>query len=104
MNINPNLSASQVEQLVHFLHEHENTFAREYQDMKGIHPGLCMHHIYIRNYTKLAHQPQHHMTPVMKEIVTGELQKLFNVNFIYPISNSQRFSPLVVVQNKNGKW
>ena len=33
-----------------------------------------------------------------------ELQKLLNVNFIYPISDSRRVSPLVIVPKKNGKW
>ena len=32
------------------------------------------------------------------------MQKLLNVNFIYPISDSQWVSPLVIVPKKNGKW
>ena len=41
---------------------------------------------------------------MMKEIVKTKLQKMLNVGFIYPISNSQWVSPLVVVPKKNGKW
>jgi len=37
-------------------------------------------------------------------VVKAELQKLLDVNFIYPISNSKWVSPLVVVPKKNGKW
>ena len=33
-----------------------------------------------------------------------ELQKLLDVNFIYPISDNERVTPLVVVPKKNGKW
>lgn len=33
-----------------------------------------------------------------------DVQKLLDVNFIYPISNSQWVSPLVVIPKKNGKW
>ena len=34
-----------------------------------------------------------------------ELQKLLNVGFIYPISDSKWVSPLVVIPNKvTGKW
>jgi hypothetical protein len=33
-----------------------------------------------------------------------ELQKLLNVNFIYPIYDSQWVSPLVIVPKKNSKW
>ena len=44
------------------------------------------------------------MNPALKDIVKEELQKLLNVNFIYPISDSRWVSPLVVVPKKNGKW
>ena len=37
-------------------------------------------------------------------MVKAELQKLLDVNFIYPISDSKWVSPLVVVPKKNGKW
>jgi len=44
------------------------------------------------------------MNPNLREIVKEELQKLFNVNFIYPISDSQWVYPLVIVSKNNGKW
>ena len=44
------------------------------------------------------------MNPNQREIVKEELQKLLNVNFIYPISHSQWVSLLVIVPEKNGKW
>lgn len=40
----------------------------------------------------------------MKDIVIEKLQKLLNASFIYPISDSEWVSPLVLVPNKNGKW
>lgn len=42
--------------------------------------------------------------PNIKDIVTEELHKLLNVNFIYPISDCTWVSPLVVVPKNNGKW
>ena len=33
-----------------------------------------------------------------------ELQKLLHVWFIYPISDNEWVSPLVIVPKKNGKW
>ena len=44
------------------------------------------------------------MNPMLLDIVREELQKLLKVNFIYPLSDSQWVSPLVVVPKKNGKW
>jgi hypothetical protein len=72
--------------------------------MHGIHPNTCIHHIYIEENSRPIRQPQRHMNPLLKEIVKDELQKLLNVNFIYPISDSQWVSPLVIVPKKNGKW
>src|ERR1700733_6622569 len=44
------------------------------------------------------------MSPNLREIVKEELQKLLNAGFIYPISDSEWVSPLVIVPKKNGKW
>jgi hypothetical protein len=44
------------------------------------------------------------MNPNLKEILKEELQKLLNAGFIYPISDSEWVSPLVIVPKKNGKW
>jgi hypothetical protein len=44
------------------------------------------------------------MNPNLKEIFKEELQKLLNVGFIYPISDNEWVSPLVIVPKNNGKW
>jgi len=44
------------------------------------------------------------MNPNLREIVKEELQKLLNVNFIYPILDSHWVSQLLIVLKKNGKW
>lgn len=56
--------------------------------MKGIHPNLCTHRIYLKDGYKLVRQPQRHMNPALKEVVKEELQKIMSANFIHPISNS----------------
>lgn len=72
--------------------------------MKGIDPKLCMHHIYTEKDERPIRQPQRRLNPHLKDILKEELQKLLDVNFIYPISNSKWVSPLVVIPKKNGKW
>ena len=72
--------------------------------MKGIDPNTCSHHIYTQEGARPVRHQQRRMNPTLKYIVKEELQKLLNVNFIYPISNSKWVSPLVVVPKKNGKW
>ena len=63
-----------------------------------------MHHIYIEENVRQFQQPKRRMNTNLREIVKEQLQKLLNVNFIYPISDSQWVSPLVIIPNKNGKW
>ena len=68
--------------------------------MPRIHHATCTHHIYIDDKIRPLRQPQCRMNPILKEIVKEELQKLLKVGFIYPISDSQWVSPLVVVPKK----
>ena len=104
LNINKNLERSQQGELTKILQKHSTAFAWEYTDMKGIDPKTCIHHIYIEENSRPIRQPQRRMNPNLREIVKEELQKLLNVNFIYPISDSRWVSPLAIVPKKNGKW
>lgn len=72
--------------------------------MKGIDHHLCTHHIYIEKDARPVRQPQRILNHHLKDVVKAELQKLLDVNFIYPIFDSKWVSPLVVVPKKNGKW
>jgi hypothetical protein len=44
------------------------------------------------------------MNPNLREILKEELQKLLNAGCIYPISDNEWVSPLVIVPKKNRKW
>jgi hypothetical protein len=104
LNINPDLSTAETRRLMKLLIEHKEAFSWDYMDMKGISSELCTHHIYIKEEFRPIFQPQRRMNPNLKEIVKEELQKLLNADFIYPISDSEWVSPLVIVPKKNGKW
>ena len=56
--------------------------------MTGIDTNTCIHHIYIEENAKPIRQPQRRMNSNLRKIVKEEQQKLLNVSFIYPISNS----------------
>ena len=105
LQINVGLTESQQEQLIKVLKIQSGAFAWEYTDMKGIHIETCIYHIYMDASISPIRKPQSRMNPALKDIVKEELQKLLNVGFIYPIFDSKRVSPLVVVPNKFiGKW
>eukprot|EP00253_Pinus_taeda_P021687 PITA_21687 len=104
LNINPNLTDDKKQQLLKLLRENKQAFAWDYTYMKGISPKLCTHRIYIKEGSRLVCQSQRWMNLNLREIVKEELQKLLNEGFIYPISDSEWVSPLVILPKKNGKW
>jgi hypothetical protein len=104
LNINPDLSTVETCRLMKLLIEHKEAFSWDYMDMKGISYELCTHHIYIKEECRPIFQPERRMNPNLKEIVKEEFQKLLNDDFIYPISDNEWISPLVIVPKKNGKW
>ena len=67
-------------------------------------PTLCTHLIYINPNCKPVRQPQRRVNLALRDIVKNELQKLLNVGFKYPISDSQWVSLLIIVPKKGGKW
>jgi len=57
LNINSSLSPSQEKELCSLLNNHLDAFAWSYKEMKGVHPSVCTHHIYIKEYCKPVKQP-----------------------------------------------
>eukprot|EP00253_Pinus_taeda_P013556 PITA_13556 len=104
LKINSSLSTSQEKELCSLLRNHLDAFAWSYKEMKGVHPSICTHHIYIKEDCKPVKYPHRSMNPALKDIFKEELQKLLDAGFIYPISDSEWVSPLVLVPKKNGKW
>lgn len=48
LHINTNLDEQQKVDLIKILQQQEKAFAWDYQDVKGIQPKTCSHHIYTR--------------------------------------------------------
>lgn len=57
LKISPSLSVEQEEQLFTMLRKHIDTFAWDYKEMKGVHPSVYTHHMYIKEGCKLVRQP-----------------------------------------------
>eukprot|EP00253_Pinus_taeda_P003111 PITA_03111 len=104
LKINSSLSPSQEKELCSLLNSHLDAFAWSYREMKGVHPSVYTHHIYIKEDCKPVRHPHRRMNPALKDIVMEELQKLLDAGFIHPISDNECLSPLVLVPKKNGKW
>jgi len=58
LNINPNLSDAETQQLMRLLRENKEAFVWDYTNMKGISPELCTHRIYLKEGAQPVYQPQ----------------------------------------------
>lgn len=68
--------------------------------MKGLDPKIYTHGIYINLECKPIRQPQISINLILRDTVKIELQKMLNMGFIYPVSENQWASPLVIVPKK----
>jgi len=91
LKISSSLSPSQEKELYNLLASHLDAFAWSYKEMKGVHPSVCTHHIYIKEDCKPVRKPQRRMNPTLKDIVKEELQKLLDAGFIYPLGQREGF-------------
>ena len=57
LKISSSLSFSQEKELCSLLSHHLDAFAWSYKEMKGVHPSVCTHHIYIKKDCKPVKQP-----------------------------------------------
>ncbi|CAM8947899.1 unnamed protein product [Rhodiola kirilowii] len=96
------LETDQERRLIEVLTEHKLAIGWTLADIKGISPAVCMHRILLEDGANLLREPQRKLNPIMMEVVQKEIQKLLDVDVIYPISDSQWVSPVHVVPKKTG--
>ena len=100
MIISDKLSQEESLCLLTVLEKHHSAFGYSLQDLKGISPALCTHHIPIDPDSIPSREPQHRLNNAMREIVKKEVLKLLHVGIIYPIPYSEWVSPVQVVPKK----
>jgi len=71
-------------------------------DLKGIHPSLCMHRILMEDDHKPSIEHQRRLNPSMQEVVKNEILKLLKAGIIYPILDSAWVSSVHIVPKKGG--
>ena len=71
-------------------------------DITGISPDLCMHHIHLEDGSKSSIEHQRRLNPNLKEVVKKKIIKLLNAGIIYLISDSNWVSHVHVVPKKEG--
>ena len=71
--------------------------------MQGVPPKVVQHTIPIQDDAKPMQQWSYDMNPKYEMVVKNEIDKLFNVRFIYEIKHTEWVSPIMIVTKKNGK-
>ena len=80
--------------------KHHSSFGYSLQDLKGISPALCTHHIPTDPNSIPSREPQHRLNNVMREVVKKEVLKLLHAGIIYLVPNSEWVSLVQVVPKK----
>ncbi|CAM8902851.1 unnamed protein product [Rhodiola kirilowii] len=100
--IKSGLEVDQERSLIKVLRQLKLAIGWTLADLRGVSPAVCMHRILLEDGAKPSREPQRRLNPIMMEIVQKEIQKLLDVDVIYPISDSQWVSPVHVVPKKSG--
>jgi hypothetical protein len=99
MIISDKLSEDESLRLLTILEKHRSTFSYSLEDLKGISPILCTHHIPIDPAYPPSREPQRRLNNAMREIKKDVL-KLLHAGITYPMPYSEWVSPVQVVPKK----
>jgi hypothetical protein len=99
MIISDKLSEDESLRLLTILEKHRSTFSYSLEDLKGISPILCTHHIPIDPAYPPSREPQCRLNNAMREIKKDVL-KLLHAGITYPMPYSEWVSPVQVVPKK----
>jgi len=86
--ISDKLSDEETSKLIAILEKHRSVFRYSLQDLKGISPTLCTHHIPIDPSSTPSREPQRRLNNAMREVVKKEVLKLLHSRIIYPVPHS----------------
>ncbi|RDX99867.1 Retrovirus-related Pol polyprotein, partial [Mucuna pruriens] len=92
----------QEDKLLDVLRKHKKAIGWKLSNLLGINPSICMHRILMEEEIKPIKQQQGRLNPTILDVVKKEVTKLLATGIIYPISDSQWFSPVQVVPKKFG--
>jgi hypothetical protein len=100
--ISDKLTQEESLRLITVLEKHRSVFGYSLEDLKGISPALCTHHIPTILEITPSREPQRRLNNTMREVVKKEVLKLLHARIIYPVLHSEWVSPVQVVPKKGG--
>ncbi|MCO5611833.1 hypothetical protein L7F22_066092 [Adiantum nelumboides] len=100
--LSKDLTKEEEEDYINMFKRYPHLFITDYSMIKGV--DVIQHHIDLKPDAKPVAQKLRRLGVVQQEALLSEVNKLLNAGFIYPITNSEWVSPVVVTPKKNGKW
>jgi hypothetical protein len=96
------LSPEENEKLLILLKKHRKVIGYSINDLKGISPAFCTHHIPMEDQCKPVVYHQRRLPHAMREVVKKEVIKLLDAGIIYTVLHSEWVSPVHCVPKKGG--
>jgi len=84
MIVNVSLNASQVDYFLKIIRLHHKAMGCTLNDLKEIHPFVCIHHILMKDDSKPSIAHQKRLNPKMHDVVKKEILKLHKVDNYLP--------------------
>jgi hypothetical protein len=99
--VSDELSPEENEKLLILLKEHRKVIGYSINDLKGLSPAFCTHHIPMEDQCKLVVDHQRRLTHAIREVVKKEVIKLLDAG-IYLVPHREWVSPVHCVPKKGG--
>ncbi|MCO5583550.1 hypothetical protein L7F22_037461 [Adiantum nelumboides] len=96
------LTKEEAEDYINMFKRYPHLFITDYSMIKGV--DVIKHHIDLKPDAKQVAQKLRRLGVVQQEALLFEINKLLKAGFIYPVTNFEWISPVVVTPKKNGKW
>ncbi|MCO5589272.1 hypothetical protein L7F22_043238 [Adiantum nelumboides] len=100
--LSKDLTKEEEEDYINMFKRYPHLFITDYSMIKGV--DVIQHHIDLKHDAKPVAQKLRRLGVVQQEALFSEVNKLLKAGFIYPVTNSEWVSPVVVTPKKNGKW
>ncbi|MCO5548767.1 hypothetical protein L7F22_002229 [Adiantum nelumboides] len=100
--LSKDLTKEEEEDYINMFKRYPHLFITDYSMIKGV--DVIQHHIDLKPDAKSVAQKLRRLGVVQQETLLFEVNKLLKAGFIYPVTNSEWVSPVVVAPKKNGKW
>jgi hypothetical protein len=98
--VSDELCPEENEKLLNLLKKHRQVIGYSINDLKGLSPASCTHHIHMEDQCKPVVDNQRRLTHAMPEVVKKEVIKLLDVGIIYPVMHSEWVSSVHCVPKK----